>query len=338
MTRAVVTGAAGFIGSHLCERLVADGLAVTGVDSFTDYYPRAQKEANLAAVRASAEMPGASGASGAPGASGAGSFTFIEADLVTTDVDGLLGDAAYVFHLAAQPGVRASWGEYFRHYVDDNIMATQRLLEAVKGSPTLERFIFASSSSVYGDACVLPAPEDSPCRPISPYGVTKLAAEHLCRLYAKSFDVPTVSLRYFTVYGPRQRPDMAFHRFARAALAGEAVHVYGDGAQTRDVTYVADAVAATVAATRAGVPGGVFNVGGGSAVSINDVLDIIEELAGRPLERVHEPAQPGDPQDTASDCTAAGQVLGYAPKTAVRDGLAEEVGWMRGQVTEEVSG
>jgi UDP-glucose 4-epimerase len=233
-----------------------------------------------------------------------------------------------VFHLAAQAGVRASWGAEFGHYSDHNVLGTQKVLEAAlrAGAP---RLVYASSSSVYGDALTLPLSEDSPCRPVSPYGVTKLAGEHLAVLYHRSFALPAVSLRFFTVYGPRQRPDMAFHRFLKAARDGEAIRVYGDGRQTRDFTFVADVVAATRAAAISGRPGSVYNVGGGERVALLDVLRTIEEVTGRPFRVVHEEAQKGDMRDTFADTTAARRDLAFRSTVSLREGLAREWKWIQ---------
>ena len=310
MTRkALVTGAAGFIGSHLTERLLEDGWQVVAVDCFTDYYSRAAKEQNLAACRAHPRL------------------RFVEADLVTCDLKPLLADVDVVFHQAGQAGVRASWGAEFEMYVQNNILATQRLLEALKGR-TLQRFVYASSSSIYGDAQDLPVREETLPQPISPYGVTKLAAEHLCRLYHTNFGLPTVSLRYFTVYGPRQRPDMAFHRLIRAMLEGGTFPLYGDGQQTRDFTFVADAVAANLLAVEA-PPGRVFNIGGGSRVTMNQVIATLEEIVGRPAPVERQAAQAGDVRHTWADTSAAREVLGFAPRVSLREGLAQEVAWLR---------
>ena len=307
--RALVTGAAGFIGSHLTSRLLESGATVTGVDCFTDYYPRAMKEANLAVNRARA------------------GFRFVEAPLQDADLDALLDGVTHVFHLAAQAGVRRSWGREFRIYTSHNIDATQRLLEACVGRP-IERLVYASSSSVYGDEASIPMREDQLPRPVSPYGVSKLAAEQLCHLYAANHGVPATSLRYFTVYGPRQRPDMAFRRFLTAAINGDPLTVYGDGLQTRDFTFVADAVSATVAAAGHGVPGRAYNIGGGSRVSVNDVLAIVERLAGRPLDLRREPAQKGDMRDTYADTTLARTDLGFTPSVTLADGLEAEYRWL----------
>lgn len=308
--RALVTGAAGFIGSHLSERLIADGHEVVGVDCFTDYYPRRIKEKNLERLRAENR------------------FSFVEADLNALDVSALVSGVDWIFHQAAQAGVRASWGETFRIYTRLNIDATQRLLEAVKGSTTLKKFVYASSSSVYGDVATLPMVEDHPTHPLSPYGVTKLAAEHLAVLYTRNFAVPTASLRYFTVYGPRQRPDMAFHKFFKAALAGEEISVYGDGTQTRDFTYVSDAVEANLRAAQSAPPGAVLNIGGGSRVSVREVLTLVEELVGKPVRVRYLETQHGDMKDTVADTTRAREQIGYRPLVSLRDGLARERDWI----------
>jgi nucleoside-diphosphate-sugar epimerase len=307
--KAVVTGAAGFIGSHLVASLLDRGAAVTGIDCFTDYYPRPVKEANLDVNRS---RPG---------------FTFVEARLQEADLGALLDGATHVFHLAAQAGVRKSWGRDFRIYTDHNVDATQQLLEACVGRP-LERLVYASSSSLYGDSAAIPMREDTLPQPVSPYGVTKLAAEQLCYLYYVNHGVPATSVRYFTVYGPRQRPDMAFHRFLRAAIAGEPIVLYGDGEQTRDFTYVTDAVAATIAAGMRGVPGRAYNIGGGSRVTVNQVLAIVERVVGRPLAIRREPEQKGDMRDTYADTTLARTDLGFAPATSLEHGLESEYRWL----------
>ncbi len=315
MSQALVTGVAGFIGSNLAGRLLADGWQVTGIDCFTDYYARSVKERNLAALKAHPR------------------FAFVEADLVTaggTDLAPLVKSVDVVFHEAGQAGVRASWGTSFEVYTHDNILATQAILEAVKGSG-LHRFVYASSSSIYGDVETLPIREDTLPHPVSPYGVTKLAAEHLCNLYRVNWGVPAVSLRYFTVYGPRQRPDMAFHKFIRAMLHDEPLSLYGGGEQTRDFTFIDDVVEANVRAVDA-PPGGVFNISGGSRVTVNQVIATLEDLIGRPARLDRQGWQAGDQHHTWADASAARQVLGFAPKVALRDGLAAEVAWLRESV------
>jgi nucleoside-diphosphate-sugar epimerase len=310
--KALVTGAAGFIGSTLAERLLADGADVVGLDSFTDYYPRPMKERNLSTL---VSLP---------------RFRFVESAIQDADLPALLKDRTHVFHLAAQAGVRKSWGRDFAVYTVNNIEATQVLLEAACGVPTIERLVYASSSSIYGDRVAMPMREDALPQPVSPYGVTKLAAEQLCYLYFANYGVPTVSLRYFTVYGPRQRPDMGFHKFLRAAMRGEAITLYGDGEQTRDFTFVHDAVGATVAAAARGVPGRVYNIGGGSRVSINQVFEIIGRVSGQEPRITVDPAQKGDMRHTYADTSLARADLGFDPAVGLEEGLAAEYHWLAG--------
>lgn len=308
--KALVTGAAGFIGSHLSERLIAAGATVTGIDCFTDYYPRARKEANLAGLRK------------APG------FTLVEASLADADLPRLLDGTTHVFHLAAQAGVRKSWGRDFRVYTVNNVEATQILLEACVQFP-IERLVYASSSSVYGDEVTLPMHEDARPQPVSPYGVTKLSAEQLCHLYYVNYRVPAVSLRYFTVYGPRQRPDMGFHRFFKAVMAGTPIAQFGDGKQTRDFTFVADAVTATATAATRGTPGAVYNIGGGSRVELLDVFELIRRVTGRAVTVDRIDAQHGDMRDTYADTTRARADLGFAPTVTLEQGLRAQFDWMK---------
>ncbi|WP_437645780.1 NAD-dependent epimerase/dehydratase family protein [Sorangium sp. So ce362] len=305
--RCLVTGVAGFIGAHLAERLVELGHEVLGVDRFTDYYARELKEGNLARLL------------------GEPRFSLSTADLATDDLRPLLSAREVVFHQAAQAGVRPSWGQSFEGYLRDNVLATQRLLEAARAHGRVRKLVYASSSSVYGDADDVPMRESSRTAPHSPYGVTKLAAEHLCELYRRNFGLPTISLRYFTVYGPGQRPDMAFHRFIAAVLKGEAVRVHGDGEQTRDFTYVSDVVQANVEAMEGGAVG-VLNIGGGSRVSLNEALGLLGELAGPVRVERGEP-QAGDVRHTWADTTAARSALGYVPRVPLREGLAAQVAW-----------
>jgi nucleoside-diphosphate-sugar epimerase len=310
---ALVTGAAGFIASHVANQLLDAGATVHGVDAFTDYYPRPLKEANLATL------------------TGRRGFTFTEAALEDADLDALLAGVTHVFHFAAQAGVRRSWGTDFRHYTVNNIEVTQQLLEAVARRP-VERFLYASTSSVYGDTAPIPMREDVRVQPVSPYGVTKLAGEQLCFLYHVNHGVPMVALRLFTVYGPRQRPDMGFHRFLTAAHRGQPITVYGDGEQTRDFTFVGDVAEATCRAAVQGVPGRVYNIGGGSRVSVNEVLRIVERVVGRPVTIQHEPPQAGDMRDTFADTTLARAELGFQPATALPEGLAAEFAWLKPQL------
>ena len=307
--KALVTGAAGFIGSHLAASLLDKGATVVGVDCFTDYYPRALKERNLEENKLRE------------------GFRFAETTIQDADLPALLDGVTHVFHLAAQAGVRKSWGTDFKVYTVNNIEATQMLLEACVGRK-IERFVHASSSSVYGDRATLPMREDALPQPVSPYGVTKLAAEQLGYLYHVNFGVPAVAMRYFTVYGPRQRPDMAFNRFIRAALNDEEISLFGDGDQTRDFTFVTDAVAATIAAGERGVNGTAYNIGGGARVSMKHVLQIIERVAGHPLKIAHADVQKGDMRDTYADTSLARKDLGFAPKVSLEEGIQAEYRWL----------
>lgn len=307
--RALVTGAAGFIGSTLVDRLLADGVEVTGADCFTDYYDIALKRRNLEPARANAR------------------FRLLELDLAEADL-GALPEVDVVFHQAAQAGVRASWGREFASYVHHNVLATQRLLERYRGTP-LQRFVYASSSSVYGDAERYPTDEALLPRPFSPYGVTKLAGEHLVLLYGRNFGMPVAALRYFTVYGPRQRPDMAFHRFCRALLQGDEILVYGDGKQSRDFTFISDAIEANVRAWKQSAPQGVYNIGGGSQVDVLEAIAILERELSAKAKLRFEPLPPGDPLRTRADATRLQQDLGYRTQVGIEQGLAAEAAWAR---------
>lgn len=309
MSSYLVTGAAGFIGSHLCVELQRRDAAVRGVDAFTDYYARALKDENLA------------------WAQGLGRLEFLEDDLASTDVDGLLDGVDGVFHLAAQPGVRASWGNEFEIYLRDNFLATQRIFRAAATRGV--RVVYASSSSIYGDAECYPTAEEVTPRPISPYGITKLGCEHLARSFARAMGLDAVGLRYFTVFGPRQRPDMAFTRLAWAAACEDTFELLGDGNQSRDFTYVADAVAATIAAMEWGRPGVNYNVGGGAETTLNEVIELMEELSGSEIAVVRRERAAGDVRRTASDTGRIRRDVGWVPKTSVRKGLAEQLKWIR---------
>jgi len=310
-TRALVTGCAGFIGSHLTESLLDDGVSVVGVDCFNANYGRAQKQDNLRH------------------ASNWDSFEFIPLDLSRGDLEELISDVDVVFHLAAEPGVRASWGDRFQRYVTNNIMATQQLLKALAQVPG-RRLVYASSSSIYGQAESLPTREDAIAAPRSPYGLTKLTGEHLCNVYHANHGLEVASLRYFTVFGPRQRPDMAFNIFCRAALNDEEIQVYGDGHQTRDFTFVADVVAATRATATAAIDsGGAYNVGGGLRASLRDVLGAIQQLSGRELTIAFGDEQAGDVRDTGAETSKAREHLGFVPATPLQTGIEAEFQWLK---------
>ncbi len=308
--RFLVTGAAGFIGSHLVEALLEKGAGVLGVDCFTDYYDPALNRENLSGVR------------GEPG------FELRRENLLETPLEEVLPGVDGVFHQAAQAGVRSSWGEEFQEYLTQNIHATQHLLEAMKQHAPRTPTVLASSSSVYGAPEELPMTEKSRTRPFSPYGVTKLAAEHLGMLYHRNFDLPLVALRYFTVYGPRQRPDMAFTRFFTWIYRDQPITVYGDGEQTRDFTYVSDIVSANLSAYASDVRGRVMNVGGGQNASVNDILERMETITGRGVRRESAPSQAGDVPHTEADTRAIREELDWTPEVSLREGLGRQWEWI----------
>ena len=302
--KALVTGCAGFIGSHQVDKLLDSDYEVIGIDCYTDYYSREIKDANIS------------------NALNHNNFKLIEEDILNMDKYPVVD---YVFHQAAQAGVRASWGKSFEIYTRNNIEATQKLLEFYKDS-NIKKFVYASSSSLYGDA-ELPMREDSLLKPVSPYGVTKLAGENLCYLYWKNYRVPTVSLRYFTVYGPKQRPDMAIHKFVKAILKGEEITVFGDGTQRRDFTYVDDAVDANMLAAENNIIGEVFNIGGGSRISVNALIDEIEKIVGKKAKIKNIEKQKGDVRDTWADVSKAKAMLNWKPKIDIHYGLRKYIGW-----------
>lgn len=308
--RVLVTGAAGFIGSHLSEKLLKSGYEVLGVDSFFDYYPKKIKENNL------------------KGLLGEGGFEFIEGDISELDLKGIMAEIEAVFHQSALAGVRSSWGERFSEYVSNNVLCTQLLLEASK-EQNLEKFIYASSSSVYGDASDLPITESSATTPVSPYGVTKLAGENLSSLYYTGYGVPTVSLRYFTVYGPRQRPDMAFHKFIKSVMSGDEIEIYGTGEQTRDFTFISDAVEANLQALESGKPGEIYNIGGGSRIMLGDAIKIIEDVTSKSANIKHGDAQRGDAKHTFADTSKAEIDISYSPKVGIREGITKHYEWLK---------
>ena len=306
--RCLVTGAAGFIGSHLCEALLHQGHEVIGLDAFIAYYPRERKEANLTIVR---QHP---------------RFTFHECDLRTDDLRPILPGVEVVFHLGAMPGLVASWTE-FDLYMTCNIQATQRLLEALRKDGQVQQFIYASTSSVYGKYVV--GPEDTPLQPVSPYGITKLAAEHLVRTYEDQFNIPTTILRYFSVYGPRQRPDMGYQIFIERILTGQEVVIFGDGTQTRANTYVTDIVNGTILASQHFERGAVYNIGGQQEISLNDLIALLEEIIGIKAVLKPGPERKGEQSRTLADITAARNKLGYEPDMPLVDGLTKQVEWNR---------
>lgn len=306
----LITGVAGFVGSHLAEKLLGEGHTVRGVDKFLDNYARRFKDGNLSRF------------------SGHPRFQFVDKDLTDLDLGELLSGVDYVFHQAAQPGVRSSWGREFAAYTHNNIFATQKLLEASKNSG-IKKFVYASSSSVYGDTNDLPMRETGMTRPVSPYGVSKLSAEQLCYLYWKEFGVPTVSLRYFTVYGPRQRPDMFFHILMRAHRDGKEIPIYDDGKQSRDFTFCSDIVDGNLAAAAYPGAGEVFNLGGGSRTTVEEVIGMMEKISGRKPRLKMLARQQGDVRHTAADTSQAEAKLGFRPQVKLYDGLVQEWDWVR---------
>lgn len=312
MSNIIVTGVAGFIGSHLAEALLNQGKKVIGIDQFNDYYDPALKRQNISQFQDNPD------------------FQLIENDIQSLNWSELLVDVDIIYHQAAQAGVRASWGEGFRAYTERNINATQIILEAAKDAPNLKRLVYASSSSIYGNAESFPTPESTCPQPVSPYGITKLVGEQLCNLYHQNFGVPCVSLRYFTVYGPRQRPDMAFHKFFKWILEDEAISIYGDGQQTRDFTFISDAIAANLAAGK--IPeavGEIFNIGGGSRVVLAEVIDTMEEIVGYPIRRNFVETARGDARHTSADVSKAQKILGYQPQVSLEEGLRREWEWVK---------
>ena len=307
----IITGVGGFIGSHLAETILKQGKQIIGIDQINDYYDPCLKEANIDRLK---QYSG---------------FKFIRNSIQNLDWLELLKNVDVIYHQAAQAGVRASWGDGFRDYTERNINATQIILEAASKTSSLKRFVFASSSSVYGNAQRMPTPETISPLPVSPYGISKLAAERMCLLYHHNFNVPVTALRYFTVYGPRQRPDMAFHKFFKAAVRKEAISIYGDGQQTRDFTFISDVVAANLAV--ASVPeaiGEVFNIGGGSRAVLADVLATMEKIIGNPIKQEFADRARGDARHTSADISKAQKILDYNPRISLEEGLTKEWEWI----------
>lgn len=305
MKKALVTGCAGFIGSHLTERLLQDGYQVIGIDGFVANYERAVKEQNLSTFL---HHP---------------AFQFSEAMLQEGRWDEWLDGVEVVYHQAALPGVRSSWGRAFAEYTDQNIVVTQRLLDACRVRPQIQKIVIASSSSVYGTMKDRMTNEEAPLSPLSPYGVTKRAMELLCLAYVHAYQLPVVMLRYFTVYGPRQRPDMAFHRFFQHMLKNESCTIYGDGLQSRDFTFVSDAVEANLLAAQHGKTGEIFNIGGNREVSLREVLVTMQQVTGLTLKLKYLPEQLGDSKRTCADITLAQKRLGYSPRVSLEAGLRQ---------------
>jgi UDP-glucose 4-epimerase len=307
--RVIVTGAAGFIGSTLSERLIEQGFYVIGIDSLNSNYSVKIKNNNLTGLLNNKN------------------FEFVNSNIIDIDFSNKYGDIEAVFHQAATAGVRTSWGSNFKEYTNNNILATQHLLESFKDSK-LKKFIFASSSSVYGNSDKLPLRISTLTRPVSPYGVTKLAAENLVNSYYENYGLPTVSLRYFTVYGPRQRPDMAFHIFLRSAITNNQIEIYGNGEQVRDFTYIDDVVNANMLSLQLGVSGNIYNIGGGSNISINETLRLIESITNKSLRINYKDTQKGDVRQTQADISESKMQLKYEPGYDIKRGLENEYAWI----------
>src|SRR6056297_2216763 len=309
--KSIITGAAGFIGSNLAKELLEKNEEVIGIDCFIDYYPRWIKEKNLNKLKDFEN------------------FTFIEKNILDIDWDELIDDGDIIYHQAAQAGVRASWGDEFEIYSKNNIKATQYLLEAAKRN-NIKKFVYASSSSVYGDTDNLPMKETNKLQPVSPYGVSKLAGENLCYLYWKNFDVPTVSLRYFTVFGEGQRPDMGLHIFIKAILEGKKLTIFGDGKQSRNFTHVDDIIKANILAAESDVKGEIFNIGGdGERVVLNDAISLMEDIIGKKAKREYQSVVKGDVKHTSADCSKARKILNYKPKVGFKEGLKREIEFIK---------
>ena len=312
MTQVVITGVAGFIGSTLAEKLLHDGHNVRGIDSFTNYYPPRMKEKNIENCLKHTN------------------FSLIRQDLESSlDLSTIFKNTEYIFHLAAQPGIRASWGKEFAIYVKNNISVTQKILESLKNNTTLKKFVLASSSSVYGNQSNIMNEETSLTRPVSPYGVTKLAAENLANLYFKNYKIPTVSLRYFTVYGPKQRPDMAFTRFFNSIIKDKKLSIFGNGEQTRDFTYVDDIVKATINAATSDSVGEIFNVGGGSVFSLSQIIEFMKEITEKEFEIDFNAEQKGDVKHTSADISKAEKLINYKPNTDIKYGLTQQYEYIK---------
>jgi len=308
--KCLVTGAAGFVGSHLCESLLNLGFSVTGIDSFTDYYSRELKKKNLLSLLKKPQ------------------FEFIQADINQIQLQDPIKNIDALFHLAAQAGVRASWGDNFSVYTKNNIESTQKILETCK-KYKIKKIVYASSSSVYGNTPDLPMKETSPLCPYSPYGVTKLAAENLCSLYYKNYGLPIVSLRFFTVYGPRQRPDMAFHKFLKAIGENRPIEIYGTGDQTRDFTFINDIISATISAAEKGKPGEIYNLGRGKQEKLSEIFPLLKKICGKKVRIKKTNTQKGDVKHTLASISKAKKDLDYSPQFTLQQGLEKEWVWIK---------
>ena len=311
METALITGVAGFIGSSLAAKLLKDNFNVIGIDSFTNNYSARIKEKNIENCLKHTN------------------FSLIRQDLDTLDLSASVEKADYFFHLSAQPGVRASWGKEFATYVKNNISVTQKILESLKNNTTLKKFVFASSSSVYGNQSSMMNEDTSLTRPVSPYGVTKLAAENLANLYFKNYGVPTISLRYFTVYGPKQRPDMAFTRFFYSIIKEQKLTIFGNGEQTRDFTYVDDVVKATMNAAASDHVGEILNIGGGSVFSLMQITEFMKEITEQKLEINFKKEQKGDVKHTSADISKAEKLINYKSNTDIKYGLTQQYEYIK---------
>ena len=311
METALITGVAGFIGSSLAEKLLKDNFKVIGIDSFTNNYSTRIKEKNIENCLKSEN------------------FSLIREDLDTLDLSPYVEESKYFFHISAQPGVRASWGNEFMTYVKNNISVTQKILESLKNNTTLKKFIFASSSSVYGNQSGIMDENTSSTRPISPYGVTKLAGENLVNLYFKNYGIPTISLRYFTVYGPKQRPDMAFTRFFYSIIKEQKFTIFGNGEQTRDFTYVDDVINATINAATSDHVGEILNIGGGSIFSLTQITEFMKEITKKELQIDFKEEQKGDVKHTNADISKSKRLINYKSNTDIKYGLTQQYEYIK---------
>lgn len=310
MDTVIVTGAAGFIGSHLVQRLLKEKYKVIGIDCLTDYYPIEIKKNNLDKLKNE-------------------NFTFLEQDITEMELISIFNKSKFLIHVAAQPGVRASWGNQFDTYVKDNILATQKILESAKESKSLQKIVMASSSSIYGEQEGVMIEDVTVPKPNSPYGATKLASENLGLIYSSNYDLPITSLRYFTVYGPRQRPDMAFFRFIKANLLGEEMTIFGDGKQIRDFTFISDIIDANLNCMKSEIHGNVLNIGGGKTYSVRDVLNKIEIITGKKNKLIFAEKQKGDVKRTEACIDKAIETISYSPKISLNEGLEKQISWIK---------